>query len=115
MITRGPKSGTLLTVISPGLVGATLISVNRTDGDIRWYIFENISFLERGATLLYLGDETLMVTHWELYNQNEYLDTEEYYKKFLAAVFLYNDKKIYIFYDDHYDMWDPECYFEILK
>ena len=115
MISRGPKSGTLLTVKSPGLVGATLISINRVNEDIRWYIFDNISFLEKGATLLYLGDETLMVTHWELYNQEDYYDTDEYYKKFLAAVFLYNDKKIYIFYDDHYDMWDPDCYFDLLK
>lgn len=114
MTTRGPKSGTLMTVISPGLVAATLTSVNRIDGDIRWYIFDNISFLDRESTLLYIGDETLMVTHWELYNQEEYLDIDDYYKKFLAAVFLHNDKKIYIFYDDHYDLWDPECYLELL-
>lgn len=115
MITNGPKSGTLLTVISPGLVAATLSSVNRTSGDIRWYIFENISFLEKGSTLLYLGDETLMVSHWELHNIEEHYGNDELYRKFLAAIFLYNDKKIYIFYDDHYDMWDPECYFDILK
>lgn len=115
MITRGPKSGTLLTVISPGLVAATLSSINKIEGDIRWYVFENISFLEKGSTLLYVGDETLMVTHWELYNVDDYYANDEFYRKFLAAVFLYNDKKVYIFYDDHYDMWDPECYFELLK
>ena len=115
MITRGPKSGTLLTVISPGLVTATLSSINKIEGDIRWYVFENISFLEKGSTLLYVGDETMMVTHWELYNVDEYYAKDEFYRKFLAAVFLHNDKKIYIFYDDHYDMWDPECYFALLK
>ena len=114
MITRGPKSGTLLTVISPGLVAATLTPTNRTDEDLRWYIFDNISFLEKGATLLYIGDESLMVTHWELYEHTDYYEDNEYYKRFLAAVFLHNDKKIYIFYDDHYDMWEPNYYLMIL-
>lgn len=115
MITRGPKTGTLLTVKTHGLLGATLHSLNRIENDIRWYIFDNITFLEKGGTLLYLGDETLMVSHWELMNHSDYLDTDEYFKKFLAAIFLHDDKKIYVFYDDHYDLWDPECYLEILK
>lgn len=113
--TRGPKTGSLLRVNTHGLVAATLNIVNRDQNDIRWYVFDNISFLEKDTHILYLGDETLMVSHWELSSQQDYYDTEEYYKKFLSAVFLHDDKKIYVFYDDHYDMWDPQLYFEILK
>jgi hypothetical protein len=115
MITRGPKTGTLLKVKTHGLLGATLVPINRNKQDIRWYIFDNIAFLEKDTTLLYLGDETLMVSHWELVNHEDYYNTDEYYKKFLAAVFLHNDKKIYIFYDDHYDLWEPDCYLTLLK
>lgn len=114
MITNGPKTGTLLTVISPSLVTATLNSIDKTEDNIRWYVFDNISFLEKDTTLLYLGDETLMVTHWDFYDKEEYR-SEEYYKKYLAAVFLYNDKKIYLFYDNHYDIWDPNVYLKLLK
>lgn len=115
MITRGPKTGTLVKVRTYGLVAATLSIVNRDKNNMNWYMFENIAFLERDATLLYLGDENLMVSHWELTSQQDYCDADDYYKKFLAAVFLHDDKKIYVFYDDHYDMWDPELYFELIK
>ena len=114
-MSRGPYTGTLWRVNLPGLVAATLNPINRMEGDIRWYLFDNISFLERESTLLYLGDETLMVTHWELIDPDEYYSSDEYYKKFLVAVFLHNDKKVYVFYDDHYDLWDPDFYLMQIK
>lgn len=114
-MSRGPHAGTLWRVNQPGLVAATLNPINKIEDDIRWYLFDNIAFLERESTLLYLGDETLMVSHWELLEPEEYYNSNDYYKKFLAAIFLHNDKKIYVFYDDHYDLWEMNFYLKQIK
>ena len=39
----------------------------------------------------------------------------KYYKELTTAVFLYNDKKVYIFYDDHYDIWEADYYLVEIK
>jgi hypothetical protein len=115
MISRGPKPGTLWRVNMPGLVAATLNGVNRHVIHHRWYLFDNITFLEKDATVLYIGDETLMVSHWELLDLNAYYASDEFYKELTTAVFLYNDKKVYIFYDDHYDIWEADYYLVEIK
>jgi hypothetical protein len=56
-----------------------------------------------------------MVSHWELLDLNAYYASDEYYKELTTAVFLYNDKKVYIFYDDHYDIWEADYYLVEIK
>lgn len=110
-----PRSGTLWQVKTPGLVAATLEPVNKIEGNERWYILENITLLSREDTLLFLGDENINVSHWQLMDVEEYYKSGDYYKKHRAAVFLHNDKKIYVFYDDHYDIWEYKLYLTQVK
>lgn len=110
MIARGPTKGSLWIVNSNSLLGCTLEEFIREDKTICWYIFEDLIFIPRESTLLYLGEEILMVSHWDLLNKTDYESSDEFYNSHEAAIFLYNDKKIYIFYDDHYDLWEKDVY-----
>lgn len=110
-----PQSGTLWQVKTPGLVAATLQPINKNEGTERWYILENITLLSRDDTMLFIGDENINVSHWQLMDVDEYYNSADYYKKHRAAVFLHNDKKIYVFYDDHYDIWEYDLYLSQIK
>lgn len=115
MISRGPHKGSLWSVKSNGLLGCTLREVSREDLTIRWYVFDDLIFLPRDSTLLYIGEEILMASHWDLLDQTEYYESDDFFQTQEAAIFLYNDKKIYIFYDDHYDLWERDHYLAAIK
>jgi hypothetical protein len=114
MNNRGPQIGTLWKVNSNALLACTLHEISREDITIRWYIFDDIIVLPFESTLLYVGEELLMASHWDLLNRSDY-DTDEFFNTHEAAIFLFNDKKVYVFYDDHYNLWEPYTYLTEIK
>ena len=110
-----PKVGTLWKVNQSTMVSCILVPINKYEDNVRWYLFDNIVFVEKQSTLLYLGDETIMASDWDLLDDSEYYSSDEYFKKHDAALFLHNDKKIYVLYDDHHDLWGNRFYLSPIK
>ena len=106
-----PREGTLWKVTSPGLLATVLHGVGCYSKDLdgasrRHYLFENVVALKETDVMLYAGDEEMMVSHWHL-QINQELQDPQYYTKFIAAVMLVNEKRVYLMYDDYSDIWRP--------
>lgn len=106
------KSGTLWRVCQPGIMAVSLTPFTNHNGIIR-YGFEKVNILEKDAIMLYLGDETFEASHLDLFNIEAWED--EVFNVYTAALFLVKEQKVYIFYNDYYNLWDPSAFFEPIK
>jgi hypothetical protein len=109
------QSGTLWQVCQPGLMGVKLNLIG-TDArtNLSRYTFEKVVIIEKQTILLYLGDELFQASTADIYNAEAWgIDVQ--FDSYQAAAFLVNEQKLFIFYNDYYNLWDKDLFFKSLK
>lgn len=76
------------------------------DYDKPWYFLDELIHIKPGMLILYLGEESMMVTHWFLLDSSDQTEIQ-YYQKINAALALFNNRYVYLLYEDYCDIWKP--------